>query len=104
MAVLCGLLARVLPAQQTSKASLETSETLFSVMAAMNACGYDQELSVSDPLRARIRAELAKAATATPDASQAQQRLCGFLRDHQQPDPSRDLAQYLSLALYMGEP
>jgi tetratricopeptide (TPR) repeat protein len=103
-AVVCALLAYAAFAQQTPKASLDTSETLFTVMAAMNACGYDQELSASDPLRSQVRAEVAQAVAASPEAAEAQRQVCAFYRDHQQPDPSRDLAQYVSLSLYLGEP
>ena len=38
-------------AQNRPQVSLETSETLFTVLTAINTCGYDQELNVSDPLR-----------------------------------------------------
>jgi hypothetical protein len=50
-----------LAAQPTSKASLEVSETLFSMLAAINFCGYDQGLTVSGRLRAQVRAELVRA-------------------------------------------
>lgn len=89
---------------QTTKASLETSETLFSVLAAMNACGYDQELAVSDAVRQQVRAEVAKAVSRSPEAQLTRDKLCTFYRDHQQADASRDLANYLSLALNLGEP
>ena len=38
-------------AQNRPNVSLETSETIFTVLTAINTCGYDQELSASDPLR-----------------------------------------------------
>ncbi len=91
-------------AQQTPKVTLETSETLFSVLAALNACGYNQELSSSYAVRAKIRAELARAAEALPEAAGARDQLCQFYRDHRQDDASRDLAQYVSLALNLGDP
>ena len=55
-----GLVARVCPAQSSPNVTLDSSEALFTVLAGMNACGYDSELSTSDPLRAQIRAEIAK--------------------------------------------
>ncbi|HXR38023.1 MAG TPA: hypothetical protein VN776_02985, partial [Terracidiphilus sp.] len=58
----CAVLAVCAAAQQTPKVTLESSETVFSVMAALNACGYNQELNSSYPVRAKIRAELARAA------------------------------------------
>jgi len=91
-------------AQQTPKVTLDVSETLFSVMAAANACGYNQELSSANPLRNKIRAELARGAEASPEATSAREQLCHFYADHRQQDPSRDLPQYVSLALNLGEP
>src|SRR5271170_1032112 len=35
--------------------SLQTSESLFDVAVALNACGYDQGLESSDPLRQHVR-------------------------------------------------
>jgi len=32
----------------------------FTVLTAINICGYDQELDISDPLRAQVRSEVAK--------------------------------------------
>jgi tetratricopeptide (TPR) repeat protein len=91
-------------AQETPKVTLDVSETLFSVMAAANACGYNQELGSANSLRNKVRAELARAAEASPEVTRARDQLCQFYADHRQPDPGRDLAQYVSLALNLGEP
>ena len=104
LAGLCGLLALPCGAQTTSKVTLDTSETLFGVLAAINACGYDQELAASDPLRQKIRAEVAEAIAASPQAAAARRQVCEFYRDHQQPEVSRTLAQYVSLALHLDAP
>ncbi len=74
------------------------------MLAGINACGYDQELTASDPLRLRLRADVAAAVQASPEAAEAQQALCGFYNDHRQSDPGRDLAQYVSLGLNLSEP
>jgi tetratricopeptide (TPR) repeat protein len=89
------------PAQ--SKATLDVSETLFSVVAAMNVCGYDQDLQSSSPVRMEVRAELLEASK-LPAAAAAAKEMCRFYRDHQQSDGAHDLAQYVSLALYLGPP
>ena len=86
-----------------SKATLDVSETLFSVVAAMNVCGYDAELQSSPPIRLEVRADLA-AANKSPDAASAQKQICRFYHDHQQGDSGHDLAQYVSLALNLGGP
>lgn len=91
-------------AQNRPQVSLETSETLFTVLTAINTCGYDQELNTSDPLRMQIRAEVAKAVANTPGAQDVIAPMCAYYRQRQTNDASRDLAQYVSLALYLEEP
>ena len=86
-----------------SKATLDVNETLFSVVAAMNVCGYDQELSSSSPIRSAVRADLVEAAK-SPATAAAAKEMCSFYRDHQQGDAAHDLAQYVSLALNLGPP
>ena len=90
-------------AQNRPQVSLETSETLFTVLTAINTCGYDQELNSSDPLRAQIRSEVSKAVQNTAGAQDVVAPMCGFYRQHQASDSSRDLSQYVSLALYQEE-
>ncbi len=104
LALLLAALAVPGLAQETAKATLENSETLFSVMAALNQCGYDQEVNVSDPVRAAVRADVVRAVEKSSAASRAAEEMCAFYRDHQQSDPARNLAQYVSLALVLGEP
>ncbi len=52
------LLAPVSRAQQKAKVTVKTNETLFTT--GLNQYGYDEELSVSDPLRAQVRPAVAK--------------------------------------------
>ncbi len=89
-------------AQNSTPVSLETSETLFTVLTAINICGYDQELDISDPLRAQVRSEVAKAAENTAGAQDAIGPMCLFYRQHQAPEAAHDLSHYVSLALYLG--
>jgi len=91
-------------AQTRPQVSLETSETLFTVLTAINTCGYDQELNASDPLRTQIRSEVAKAVQNTSGAQDVVGPMCLFYRQHQAPEPARDLSHYVSLALYLEEP
>jgi hypothetical protein len=84
--------------------ALDTSETLFTVLTAINTCGYDQDLDVSDPLRSRVRAEVAKARQDSQAAEDATQAMCQYYQEHQQPEASKALAQYVSLALYLNPP
>ena len=98
------LTARSGLAQSNPQVSLETSETIFTVLTAINTCGYDQELNSSDPLRAEIRAEVDKAVESAPGAKEATASMCEFYRRHRVGEPTRDLSQYVSLALYLGDP
>jgi len=91
-------------AENPPQVSLETSETLFTVLTAINTCGYDQDLATSDPLRAQIRAEVTKVVDSTPNLKDEIQPMCALYRGHQGSDPARDLSQYVSLALYLEEP
>jgi hypothetical protein len=84
--------------------TLDISETLFTVLAAINQCGYDSELQFSDPLRATIRSEVNRAAQATSNSAEAARAMCEYYSGHQLADPGKTLAQYISLALYLNPP
>src|SRR5262249_29802334 len=84
--------------------TLDKSETLFSVLAAINTCGYDTELPSSEPVRLAIRSEIGRNLENSEAAKAASEALCAFYRDHQPPDGVRTLSEYLSLALYLTEP
>ena len=83
------LLAELSPAQNQSPVALDTSETLFTVLTAINTCGYDQELGVSDPLRSQVRSQVARARESSQEAKDATQAMCQYYQEHQQPDASR---------------
>ena len=84
--------------------ALETSEALFSTLAAINMCGYDADLSSSDPLRNQVRNDIAHAIQQSVEAASARDQLCHYYKDKQQPDHSRELSQYVSFALYLNGP
>ncbi len=84
--------------------TLQTSEALFDVAAALNVCGYDAGLAASDPVRQRVRDALNQAVQASPSAGAARDELCTFIGQHRLYEGSRDLAQYISLALYLTPP
>jgi hypothetical protein len=99
-----GLAVPFIPAQNHPQVSLETNETLFAVLTAINTCGYNQELESSDPLRAQIRSEVAKAIQNTAGAQEVVAPMCSFYRQHLAIDAAHDLSQYVSLALYTDVP
>jgi hypothetical protein len=84
--------------------TLDNSESVFAVLTAINNCGYDAELAASDPQRVAIRREVGGKVEGSIEAKSAAESLCAFYRDHQQPDESRTLSQYISLALYLSPP
>ncbi|MHB1022797.1 MAG: tetratricopeptide repeat protein [Acidobacteriaceae bacterium] len=84
--------------------SMETNESLFDVAVALNACGYDRELDVSLPVRAEVRNDLDQIMVESAPARAVRDSLCSYVRSHQLGNPDDDLAQYVSLALYLTPP
>jgi tetratricopeptide (TPR) repeat protein len=79
---------------------LESNETLFCVMAAINAAGYDEGINLPDnnPLRKQVRDYLAAQKIAVlPE-------LKLFYRKHMQKTAAQDLPQYISFALSVTGP
>ena len=91
--------------QNPSAITLDTSETIFSVLTALNACGYDQDLTISDAIRSNVRAEMQRNLRESEDAEAARTALCDFAQNHvASRDANRNLSQYISLALFMDGP
>ncbi len=84
--------------------ALETNEAVFDVMAGLNACGYDEGLSISDPVRQKARDLMNQALAQSEPARAARDNLCSFVRSHTLGSPRHNLAQYVSLALYLNPP
>lgn len=91
-------------AQTTPKVVFEPNEALFTVLSAINTCGYDDGLTSSSPIRNEVRSEIAKALEANTSGTRIQEQVCSFVREHHQPDESHELAQYVSLGLSIGQP
>jgi tetratricopeptide (TPR) repeat protein len=79
---------------------LDTSPTLFTVMAAINAAGYDAELDSPNnhPLRDAIRKQIASRNVPVL------QQIKAFYAAHKQSDPTADASQYISWALTVAGP
>ncbi len=92
------------PAEQPTKLMLDSNETMFATFTALNACGYDADLSQSSPVREQVRAEVRQVIRQSEAAASATQELCNFYRDHHQGDSARDVSQYVSLALNLDQP
>jgi tetratricopeptide (TPR) repeat protein len=107
-AVLLGLapllFVPVAAADNSSPLTLDTSETLFAVLTAINACGYDENLNVSDAQRSNIRAEVQRGLQGSEEAQGTATTLCVYYQAHRGRDAAHDLSQYVSLALYLQGP
>jgi tetratricopeptide (TPR) repeat protein len=85
--------------------TLDSNETIFSFLTALNACGYDQDLTISDATRSNVRAEVQRNLRESEEAEGARTELCEFVQKHvASKDANRNLSQYLSLALYVDGP
>ena len=84
--------------------SLQTSEPLFDIAVALNECGYDQDLENSDPLRQHIRDEVNQYLQGSAAARDARDKVCTYIAGHRLGNAGRDLAQYVSLAMYITPP
>ena len=84
--------------------SLETSESVFDVMAALNTCDYNQGLETSDPVRQKVRDDINQALQQSEPARETRDQLCAFVQTHTMNSPNLNLAAYISLALYLTPP
>ncbi len=82
------------------RGQLDFSPSLFTVMAAIDAAGYDADATSpnSDPLREQVR----KAVEASRAPVLAD--LKKFFADHHQGDATAELGQYISFALSVSDP
>ena len=93
------------PPVNQSAITLDSSETIFSFLAALNACGYDEDLTISDATRSNVRAEVQRVLQGSVEAEAARSTLCEFVQKHVAlKDANRNLSQYISLALYVDGP
>ena len=82
--------------------TLETSEPLFQMAAALNACGYDADLDRSAPVRVEVRADMNAALQQSEDARKSRDALCDYIAQHELTNRGLGVGQYVSLALYLS--
>jgi tetratricopeptide (TPR) repeat protein len=85
-------------AQQAGNVTLQANEQIFSVLAALNAAGYDAGLDSEAPSSPRLEAR----AWVSSHAPEVLPAITRFYAGHHLDDPADDLAQYISLALLLG--
>lgn len=84
--------------------SLISSEPVFIMAAALNACGYDEGLQQSAPIRQRVRDEINQALAKSEAARSSRDKVCLFIAQHRMTGTEKDISQYISLALYLTPP
>jgi tetratricopeptide (TPR) repeat protein len=84
--------------------SLVSLEPVFAMASALNACGYDEGLEESSPIRKKVRDEMNGALAASEDARKKRDALCLYIAQHRLTGSERDISQYISLALYLSPP
>lgn len=87
-------------ASPPERGQLDASPTLFTVMAAINAAGFDADVDSPNnhPLRAAIRKHLAQRNLPSVKA------LREYFAEHHKRDNTSELNQYISFALTYGDP
>jgi len=96
----CGALALAYGQPRSAQGQLDASETLFTVLAAINASGYDADLdsTANSPVRKQVRDLLAAQRLESLD------ELKRFFAAHRLQDPNAELSQYISFALTLDGP
>lgn len=92
--------ALALSAAPAEQGELDASPSLFTVLAAINAAGYDAEVDSpsNHPLRDEVRKYLAGKKLQSVEA------LKEFFQNHRQRNPTAELSQYISYALVVNGP
>ncbi len=88
------------PQAPLEQGQLDASQTLFTVMAAINAAGYDAE--IESPSNSPVRDMVRRTIAANPPACLAD--LKTFFATHRQKDATAELSQYISFALSIDDP
>src|SRR5258708_4318084 len=100
--LLLGIVGPLLaPAQsQPQQGQLDANPALFTVLAAINAAGYDTDLdsNPNSPVRKQVRDLIAARHLDSVES------LKKFFAAHRQQNPTAELNQYISLALTLDGP
>jgi hypothetical protein len=84
--------------------SLTSAEPVFAMATALNMCGYDAGLDQSAPVRKLVRDEIDKALATSEDARAKRDAVCLYIAQHRMTGTELDIAQYISLSLYLTPP
>lgn len=88
------------PQAEAPQGQLDASPSIFTVLAAINAAGYDADIDspANHPLRKALRDRIAA------QHLDSVLPLKRFVRDHRKSDPAAELSQYISYALVLNGP
>ncbi|HSW51064.1 MAG TPA: tetratricopeptide repeat protein, partial [Bryobacteraceae bacterium] len=95
-----GLALCIVPGHAADQSQLDASPALFTVLAAINAAGYDADIDspANHPLREAVRRELAaKNIPCLPELKR-------FFEEHRRRDWTAELSQYISFGLLVDGP
>jgi len=100
LTVLLSALAQAQPRERSSQNQLDGNQALFTVLAAINAAGYDADVdsTANSPVRRQVRETIAQKHLESVDA------LKKFFDAHRQDDQDAELSQYISFALSINGP
>lgn len=84
--------------------SLISAEPVFVMAAALNACGYNEGLQEGTTIRKHVRDEIDQALAKSEDARAKRDAICLYIAQHNMTGSEKDIAQYISLALYLTPP
>ncbi|HLI83902.1 MAG TPA: hypothetical protein VKV17_08285 [Bryobacteraceae bacterium] len=98
--LICALAAPSPAGAQNTDSQLDASPTLFTIMAAIQAAGYNADLtsSMNSPLRAQVREAVAK------HDLPSLPKIKAFYERHRKSNDAAELAQYVSFGLFAGPP
>lgn len=84
--------------------SLVSSESVFFMASALNACGYEEGVDDGAPVRKRVRDEINANLAKSEAARAARDKMCLYIAQHRMTGTEKDVGQYISLALYLTAP
>jgi tetratricopeptide (TPR) repeat protein len=93
---LCAVSVRQLPAADPTK--LDSSEAIFTVLAAANVAGYDAGLGTSPAIRQKVRDSIL---AANPPVLK---ELKDWYREYPPDNKTADLSRFISLGISVGDP
>jgi tetratricopeptide (TPR) repeat protein len=84
--------------------SLTSAESVFTMASALNMCGYDEGMADAAPVRKLVRDEINKTLEVNEDARKKRDAVCLYIAQHRMTGTEFDVAQYISLSLYLTPP